>query len=745
MKSCRALVLALCASIPTVLSADAIPVFSGEHENFTRLVLEIPQGIGWEINEAEGSSTISLSDFDDGFDLSKAFEIIPRTRLSALVSRKSELQLQLSCDCPIQAYLEQDRFLVVDIFDATELQSRVTTTALRKSLPNSEFGFGDLLWRQQQSTEVESKQRTNAESEKSVPNTVKRSVTSEIVTQTQERLMRAISEAASRGIVAIPPSTAVETKSETQLVENNEIYDASEKPEQSGQLLASNIRITSSRDVPHEVAEITDLTGAVCPDAQIVDVNSWGTDAAFGLQLAKSNATLFDELGRTNDQVVLDRVRLYIYFGFGAEAKSVMSLAPNIKTRHPELIDLAQILEYGKTNNPRFLHQFAACDSDLALWGMLSAQVLPEDQVIDSKAALRALERLPSHLQYALAEELAKRLMQKGKPEEAQVALRIVDRLKQVQTPAPRIIAAEIADSDKKDEQSRKILTDVISQDMAEAPEATISLIDRLVDQGLPVPADIALLAEAYALELRQDKNSEEMFRAFVLAAIHSEQFTKAYQEIHSAKANLNAELRKTLTSEYFKKASDSQDDALFLSTYFNEFLNDRSDVDALVAARFAKRLFELGFADEASRLTDEISDANDTTELRLLRAEAFKWRRDLPSVLAELDGLDTPAANMLRAEALEEIGNAVAAAQEFSSVANPERASSTVWLSPDWRQNMDPDDPIFGRIQQVTSEQTTMIAAGNNMLSESQQAIDASAMTRETITTLLNNLSLPN
>ncbi|MEP5951833.1 MAG: hypothetical protein ABJ249_09535, partial [Lentilitoribacter sp.] len=89
-----------------IAQAEPIVVRSGEHDNFTRLVLPLPLGSRWSIDERPGVAKVILEEFNDGFDLSYAFEIIPRTRLVALVARGSELELQLSCTCPVVAFIE---------------------------------------------------------------------------------------------------------------------------------------------------------------------------------------------------------------------------------------------------------------------------------------------------------------------------------------------------------------------------------------------------------------------------------------------------------------------------------------------------------------------------------------------------------------------------------------------------------------------------------------------------------------
>ncbi|MEC3861837.1 hypothetical protein VK792_11120 [Mesobacterium sp. TK19101] len=100
-------------------TAATIPVRSGEHDDFTRLVLELPVAMGWALDGSGEALTLRLDQPGHGFDLSTVFDRIPRDRLTGVEqTAPSQLSLTLACPCTAEPFLFRDRFLVIDLKDA---------------------------------------------------------------------------------------------------------------------------------------------------------------------------------------------------------------------------------------------------------------------------------------------------------------------------------------------------------------------------------------------------------------------------------------------------------------------------------------------------------------------------------------------------------------------------------------------------------------------------------------------------
>ena len=101
----------------SALQAQTIRVQTGDHPGFTRLVLPIGAEREWDLNQQpDGQWVLSLTPSVDGFDVSTAFNLIQRSRLSDLIATQS-LFLDLACACDVTSFRHDTRYLVIDITD----------------------------------------------------------------------------------------------------------------------------------------------------------------------------------------------------------------------------------------------------------------------------------------------------------------------------------------------------------------------------------------------------------------------------------------------------------------------------------------------------------------------------------------------------------------------------------------------------------------------------------------------------
>lgn len=728
--------------------ADPITVRSGEHANFTRLVMELPENAEWELVNELGRSIVIMKNFKDGFDVSDTFDIIPKTRLQALLTKPSELELQLTCDCDVDAYIEQENFLVLDIQDGSTIRTNEQRPAFRQALPSSSFAYGDLLWTPNEEDIPDNSPQIGTDTELSDRSisldTETDARTSDLVEETQDRLLRAFSDAASRGIIEANGEVITSGKDEADVQDQPEVFDSSDILPVEPVVPMTNLRISNSNDVPDEAAETNvSLAGAACPNPNLIDIASWGSDADFSQKLAKSNAALFNDIGRVNQAEALKRAKMYLYFGFGAEAKQALELVSGLPEAHPELLDIASILEHGFARNPRSLHRFADCDSDFALWGILAGTSIPPENAFNAEAALRALDKLPSPLKYVLGPELSKRFLDYGDVENANIAIRMFERVEEHDPDEPRIVDAQVSLLEGQVENANRILEEIISDDTAEAPVAIIDLVDSHVANNTRVPADIALLAEAYAFEMRNSDLADPTFRASVLASIQSDQFTKAFEALVLDKETRKASLKNELSSFLFDSLVDNSDGAEFLEGFFLHYPLLRDAIEPSAKLAVAKRLVSLGFENEAQQVVEDLPPNSVEQEQRIIAAEILLKNGSYEQSLEQVEGLDGNEVAMIRGRALEGLGESSAAAAEFEIAQAEDRATEALWLSEDWSELVDPATPVFGSVGQMANEEPIDVTINENILPESQNAISASITSRNTLETLLTDLDI--
>lgn len=104
--------------LPGLARAQNVSIRSGEHADFSRLVLEFEDRVTWSFGRVEGGYELRADAPGIRFDASRVFALIPRTRISALEDRgNGRLFIASACDCHGDAFDLRTSELVLDIKD----------------------------------------------------------------------------------------------------------------------------------------------------------------------------------------------------------------------------------------------------------------------------------------------------------------------------------------------------------------------------------------------------------------------------------------------------------------------------------------------------------------------------------------------------------------------------------------------------------------------------------------------------
>ena len=142
----RILLSVVCLAIPYVALSAPVSVRSGEHGEFTRLVLQITPDVIWRGVSDGKQFSIILPDHKDGFDTSSVFQRINRLRIAKVTGDQSELKIELNCECEVDTFRVGTGLLVLDVSgqasppqDATSRQAEL--------LPRFEqrLSFGEMV------------------------------------------------------------------------------------------------------------------------------------------------------------------------------------------------------------------------------------------------------------------------------------------------------------------------------------------------------------------------------------------------------------------------------------------------------------------------------------------------------------------------------------------------------------------------------------------------------------------------
>ncbi|QJF52972.1 tetratricopeptide repeat protein [Roseobacter ponti] len=701
-----------------------------------------------------GETIISLRNHGDGFDVSSTFDIIPRTRLVGISSTQTDLSLILSCDCDVRGYREQAGYLIFDIYDGPEVATGIagrdkTRETVSVSSPRSvsQFGFGELLW-------AETFSQPGPGSDDAQPITEPGAIELSppalsapeqiALNQTRETLLRGISDAIARKILDARSPESPVTDILADDTSEPDIFDSSEERDPPKVTRLGNLRVTSSNDQPNAgLGPEQFLSDMQCPEPDKTDLNAWGTPGDLFVQLSTVRVGLYQDNGRLDLTQALILARLYAYMGFGAEAKSILRLAPELENSHPELYDIADILDFGHARNPRVLHLFAGCGPSTALWSALSAEYPTGTQNIVPDRILEALFDLPDHLKPLIAPEISERLLSIDEEQAAATALRHMEQLNHGPDNLAPLVSAKVAASMGGSDEAEDLLRQAVADNNAQSPQAVSDLVNKLISDDQPVPDELAGLLEAYVFETRGLDISASVEASHALRLAHSGQFGEAFQIVKTSSALTAYPERQNLTDQMFTELAEKGNELTFLEYFFSDYPDDGDNVRLSTQLSVGRRLLEAGFPSITMQVITGNPDSLRTTGQRLLYAEALLDTGEPAKALSLLKEMTENEALALTARAqiaLEQFGGA---AKTYVELGDQGSASQAAFMSPDWRELTDEETPLFGPVAQASGEDVAPVETRPEMLREISGAIDSSENARATLNALLSDLNI--
>ena len=687
-------VLASCLTVCAGMTqAQALDLRSGDHPTFSRVTVPLPTGQTWRATRTSTGVTVTLPGFSQGFNTEGVFLRMRQTRVDAIDTSDDSLTLRVICDCDATAFVSGP-LLVIDVadrgtqlagpkIDATPSISR-PTAATRQ--PDSAKPRSSLPWIGGASPFAALADATLDAAAPQVPSVSPDN--SELLAEIQENLVRQVANAASAGLLEsartlpAPTPTAAPPAALEPLDLPNIIKSSS-----------LNVRITSSMDFPEGLSNLARDAGAAglaCPADGLFSIADWGTDTGFSAQIGPARNSLMDARDQLRPGAVETLAKLYLYFGFGAEALGVLRLDPQVQSQLPELTALARIFEHGNVGRGNPLAGYTDCPSDAALWATISLQQIPAGTLIDTNAALRAVNNLPKHLRQIAAPLLSAQLLKYGDAQAAAGAMRSVERLPDPLTPKAVLAQADLAID--AGEPATQMLQDVVDTNSQQSPEALVKLVNATLAKDEPLSYETATLVEAYAQELRGTEMGSALRRTQVVALSQSQHFDEAFKSLHELEPSLSpdssTDLRKTVIEHLGAKA----DDLTFLEHIFAQDSKAISALPKNTKLMIASRLMDLGFGAQVQDIIRTIPDAPRHEARQIIAARAALQLRQPFQAQAALIGIDTPDAALLLAQAKEMAGEYREAFDLFTQSNSAEAAKQAAWLSDDW-QNLTPRD----------------------------------------------------
>jgi len=721
----RLCILILSLALPGLAAAEAVRVTSGEHEGFTRLVLEFGAPVEWQVGRTSDGYELQLSGAKPPYDFTGVYDIIGRTRLASVWAdpQTGALRIGIGCACHAQPFEFRPGIVVIDLKDGP---------------PPSESVFERAL----DGGEVTVAQSTRAPREEPRPRTrpVAAAKGYDWTATARGQPQAAPSEATRSEDIPLPgadpslePLRAALVHQLSRGAAQGLIEMAKPEAPGTGPTGTDSVEIHLS-EVPGMLVggEPKGVTakGEACVPADDIDIASWGSDAPVADQLAGANRGLIGEFDAPDATGVARAVKLYLFLGFGAEARGLLAAMPSAQPEAALWSSMARILDAERDPVPAFAGM-AACDSAAALWAMLGDPVPAVGEAVNRAAVLRTFSALPLRLRRALGPALADRFLTLNDPGAADFVRDAILRAPGDPGPEVAVMEARIHMGAGEPEAAAAKLEPLIESSGPATPDALVELVDSRVAARAPMePAQIVAL-EGLLHDRRGTPEEGRFARALTLAEAVSGQFDAAFDTLEAAP---EAE-----PDVWALLADLGADSAVLEHAVLPATATPRATPAA--AARLAQRLLDLGFADAASAWLGQIAAPDP-----LLAAHVALQQKDARRTLGLIAGSVDPAAEPLRADALRLLGDEPALAETLTRMGDDAARWRAVARASDWATlataGPDPWRALAGLAGPPAAKPVTVEDAG--ALQKGAEILEASAATRTAIEDLLATIEPP-
>lgn len=721
------------------VSAQSIPIRSGEHPTFSRLVIPVPDTSAWSLKRGGPGYILDLGTQSGDFDTGNVFSRLTQGRIASVESLgDGRLALVPACECHATAFVFDSRTLVVDLVDGappidSPFEARdvpaptaslpLITSPAARAIPN----FAETM---------------AVDDSKAPPD----------LSAVEAALLQSIARAASQGLLD-PPAPRPPDRAPADAAPGGDALAPAATAQVSTDLdlgmqdpvIGVRSATVIDRDMPLSIPAIspTNDDGVTCLPDSYFAIGSWVETDDFAREIASRRAGLTAEFDQYPDGAVLDLARAYVYFGYGKEAQRALDLDGIRSQERAVLVALASLVDGDPPRDPVLQTQMT-CTTAAGFWAFLAQPVGFQGPRPDVRLLQANFRDLPVPLKGHLGTALAERLAAMG---EGDLAEQILSRASAALTGATGeqdLVTADVLAAGGEADAAIATLAAAAQTDERLSPEALLRLLELAHEQQTTVDPNVFALSESLRFENRRDPVARRLLIAEVRAYGDLGDFDNAIRTLteglDAPATRDEAEKWAALASETMIALTATADDLTFL----RHALDGPPEILTAGAENgLARRLLALGFADRAAQFLLGEAQGPDMGERRYLRAEAALAMGAPDEALRHLSGLTDLRAARLRTAAHVAKGDfgAAYAASEATPGSMPEVENA--WRAGAWARLAGSDDPLLrtaGSAMLTPAEPYS----GQASLDGSRTALEASAQTRQLIDDLLTRFQVP-
>ena len=785
-RSLSALMIAAWMAFAGAGAVDARPirVTSGEHPDFSRLVLYFRDAGAWEFGTVEGGYEFRAGAKDATYDLRRAFEFIPRDRIASLRDLgEGRLFLQVNCRCYGEAFSLDGGQVVLDIFDGdappsaskfnqplaaqTSLgdgdpaaeSSRLPSPPARSGLPVVFPGGSGTTWI---AALAQPRERRIVETAPQAPPPIAEPVLPLIVdaasaerkpdrvAETEALLLEQIGRAASQGLLEpdlADLSKVIETATPPPSHPDQATQDV--VPEDAVAEIApqAHVRIQNvyERSLPgSELSRGVTSEGLSCPDEALFDVSEWGENPSGGVRIGYYRSRLLAEFDKPAPEATIALAQYYIFLTFGSEAEAVLKTFAPDSGRVKILRMMAGIVDNLVSDEGDAWARFQECSGSAPMWAILAQDDVSPAHGLNEAAVYSAFSALPIHLRQRFGPALAERLVAAGRIELATRLRDAVQRGTLEATPETAFLDAQISMAEEDSDGALRELEEVISSRSGNVAQALIDMLGyKLAHDISPSERDIELAA-SFAFENQGTDTGWKLQRLEILSLAQIARFTEAFSLVEQlqTKGEIEASKINSVLIGLVEKLAKNGSDAQFLR-YANEFA---LQLELPPATRLAvsERLLELGFYPEAEQVLTRTAQVPAVDERRVFAKLALA-KGNIESALGYLTGLDDEVSLSLRAQALLAAGDMAGAIRIFEKLGNTSMLEDLALRSGDWSKLAESEDLALADAARLAMNSTDFpggAASSGEILAVDSQLLETASETRRVLEGILDRFS---
>ena len=759
MRGLAAALIWLLAAHP--LPAEVVTVSSGEHRGFSRLALRVSAPQDWVSGRVGGGYEVRSPNPDDSFDLSSAFDRIPRTRIEDVVAAgEGRLRILSTCDCHLELLVVGTDILAVDIVDGPpspetahfnemigERTAQSGASGARAASTPADapeeppFSLPLLPSRHPLPLVFGNSPREPAAPEDMVETSAQTPPSQrQTAEETEAALLEQIARAAAAGLLdADVPDTEPADILPAPVVDPDPpppLPPAAE-PIADG----SHVSITTSVDeATHEHQAPRTSAGKDCLPDYLFDISAWGDEPGGSGDIGSYRSDLVGEFDEIDGEGLTALVRHYLYITFGAEALSAINRYADDITRPDLLASMAEVMDDGHASAAALLVDQLSCEGKVALWAVAAQPRLFRYQEINTGAVKLAFSALPAHLRRHLGPILATKFQDLGDVDTARAIKDATLRILEEKSAGIALLDAKTAATDGRMEEAVNQLDALVPTADDILPPLLIERVETTLAAGGAVPEDLISLIQSVGFEHRGTAIGVELALAEIRAQASASQFGAAFERLDAAVADgtVAGETLIPLSEEIFSfLILQGKDDAFLTFTF------DRMDETTLLSgpmrSRIADRLVQLGFPADA-RFVLTSKGAVPTQEERLLLARIALAQANPGAAIGYLAGLDDPDAMRLRADAYSAAQDREAAREVYDVIGDAEAARREAWTGGLWDYVATQDTGPRGEIARLLSAPSENQPTESSGLARDRDLVAQAERTRTLIESLLGD-----